>query len=70
MSPLIKNIATILVALTLAYFGYYLYNQNKQSGLSYDEGINSAQEILTKTEVFIERRKLLEAVKFDTDICF
>lgn len=68
MSPLIKNIATILVALTLAYFGYYLYNQNKNAGLAANGSTDSTQEMLTKTQVFIERRTLLDEVKLDTDI--
>ena len=68
MSPLVKNAAAVLIALSLAFLGYTLYNQNKNAGLSYDEGIDSEQEMLANTDVFIKRRALLDEVKFDTDI--
>jgi hypothetical protein len=68
MSPIIKNIATILVALSLAFLGYYLYSQNKNANLSFDGGIDSTQQMLTNTQIFIERRTLLDQVKLDTDI--
>lgn len=68
MSPIIKNITTILVALSLAFLGYYLYSQNKLSGLSYNDGASSDQEMLDNTRVFIERRALLDKVTLDTDI--
>lgn len=68
MSPAIKNIASILVAATLAFLGYYLYNQNQQTGLSYADDNYSTEQMLNNTQVFIERRSLLDAVTLDTDI--
>lgn len=68
MSPLIKNIATALVALSLAYVGYYLYTQNQGSGLDLNGGVDSTEQMLTNTRVFIERRALLDEVTLDTDI--
>jgi len=68
MSPLTKNITTVLVALSLAFVGYYLYNQNKNSGLSYGDGDYSNQEMLSNTQIFIERRSLLDGITLNTDI--
>ena len=68
MSPLIKNITTVLFAFSLAFIGYYLYSQNKASGLSYNDGTDSNQEMLTNTRIFIERRELIDKVTLNTDI--
>ncbi len=69
MNPFVKNIATILGALTLAYLGYYLYIQNKEASLSYNNNsTTSIQEMLANNQVFIDRRLKLDKVKLDTDI--
>lgn len=68
MSPAIKNISTILVAASLAFLGYYLYKQNQNAGLSYGDGSYSTEQMLNNTQVFIERRALLEKVTLNTDI--
>jgi len=68
MSPTIKNITAILVTLTLAFIGYYLYSQNKNASLSSDSSVSSTQDMLISTQIFIERRVLLENVKLETQV--
>lgn len=68
MSPVMKNIAIILGVLTLAFFGYYLYSQNKNNSLQTDSSSTSLEEMLSTTGVFIERTALLNEVKLDTKV--
>lgn len=68
MSPLLKNIAAGLIVLTLAFVGYYLYSQNKNASLSFEENSDSTQEILISTQIFIERSAMLDKVKLETEV--
>jgi len=62
-----KNILVILGAFTLAFGGYYMYAQNKSSSLSTESNEVTA-DILLSTQVFIERRVILDAVKLDVSL--
>lgn len=67
MSPVMKNITYVLLALTIIAAGYYFYNRSDTSSL--DTGSNTVltQEILVSTQLFIERRALLEDVRLNVD---
>ncbi|HMO77920.1 MAG TPA: hypothetical protein PKD95_01850 [Candidatus Paceibacterota bacterium] len=68
MTPLIKNITAGLVVVSLAFLGYYLYSQNKSASLSQNDNTYSNEQMLTNTQIFIERRALLDKVTLNTDI--
>jgi hypothetical protein len=67
MSSTMKNILGPLVMLTLAFGGYYMYTQSGSSDLELGESALT-QDMLTNTQVFIERRAVLDKVKMDTEI--
>jgi hypothetical protein len=67
MSPTTKNIAGTLLALTLAFAGYYMYAQNGDISTGVDTELMT-QEMLTNTRVFIERRAVLDKTQVDTEI--
>ncbi len=62
-----KNTVVILLALTFAYAAYYFYIQNKNSALDTEVGVVT-DEIIAKTQLFIELRATLDAIQLDTDI--
>ncbi len=66
MSPTMKNIAIALVVITIAYGGYYFYAQNGKSIDSSDFLLS--EDVLASTQVFIERRAVLDTVKVDIEI--
>jgi hypothetical protein len=67
MTPLAKNILTILGIITVGYASYYLYLQqvvvtdDTQGDVVYDN-------MVSKTEVFIARSQELDSMKFDTAV--
>ncbi len=66
MSSTMKNITIALVLITVAFVGYYMYAQN---GAESGEGdMSLTQDMLTNTQVFIERRALLDKTTIDTEI--
>ena len=67
MSPLLKNLMYVLVALTVGVGGYYIYNMDKTTALSDTDSTVLTQEILVSTQLFIERRAILENVQLNTE---
>lgn len=67
MSSSMKNILVVLAAFTVAFGGYYMYTQNKNSSLS-TGGTEVTADILLSTQVFIERRVILDAVRLDISL--
>ena len=67
MSSSMKNILVVLGAFTVAFAGYYMYVQNKNASLSTDSS-EVTDDILLSTQVFIERRVILDAVKLDISL--
>lgn len=63
MSSNIKNIIVPLLAVTLAYAGYVFFIQG---GTVPNEGAVLTDEVMLRTQVFIERRALLNTVSVDT----
>ncbi len=67
MSSTMKNITVSLLVITFAFGGYYMYTQSGDSGLGEDE-MSLTQDMLVNTQVFIERRSVLDKVTIDTEI--
>jgi hypothetical protein len=68
MSQSMKNIAVVLLALTVAYFGYAMYQENKTSSLNIGGSGTFTEEKLAETQLFIERRTILNSITLDTTI--
>lgn len=67
MDSSIKNIAIVLVILTFAFLGYYLFIQQDQTNLSFNnEDVN--QELFVVVQKYIERRSILDKVSLKTEI--
>lgn len=69
MSSTIKYIAIALGLATLAYAGYYFF-LSSDSGASVSFSTNDVmmQNMLTNSQLFIDRRLALEAVRLDTEL--
>jgi hypothetical protein len=67
MSSSMKNILVVLAAFTVSFGGYYMYVQNKNSSLSTGSSEVTA-DILLSTQVFIERRVILDAVSLNVSL--
>lgn len=67
MSPTMKNILIGLVLFTVAYFGYLTFSQS--GDMNIDSASSSyTDEMIANAQIFIERRNVLDSVKFDTEI--
>lgn len=62
MSPTMKNIVVPLLAVTLTYAAYVFFIQGDTV---IDEGAVLTDDVLLRTQVFIERRALLSNVAID-----
>lgn len=62
MSPTMKNIVVPLLAVTLTYAAYVFFIQGDTV---VDDGATLTDEVLLRTQVFIERRALLDTVAID-----
>lgn len=62
MSPAMKNIVVPLLAVTLTYVAYVFFIQGDTV---LDEGVGLTDEVLLSTQIFIERRALLDTVSID-----
>ncbi len=58
------NISIVLLLATLAYIGYYLYAQ-PSSNMPSDATL---ENMLANTQVFIERRQILDGVNMDVSL--
>lgn len=62
-----KNLILILGIITIAAAGYYFYV--KQEGdVSFDDNAIVTANMLASTQVFMERRAILESLSVDTSI--
>lgn len=68
MSTSMKNIVTTLLVLTFIFAGYYMYNQNKNSDLSLEGQGSLTDDMLLKTQVFIERSALISSIVIERNI--
>ena len=60
-----KNIAIILGIITIGIGGYWLYSQQVASVPDFASTEKTMQNMLNRTQVFIERRQQLEQVALD-----
>lgn len=68
MGSTAKNIAVILILITLVFAGYYMYTQQAGAVLQSDFDDVTLERMLQNTSVFIERRQELDAVVFDETV--
>lgn len=67
MDSTLKNATVILLVLTCAFVGYYVFIQNDNSELDPSNGALS-QELFADVQKYIERSSVLSRVKLDTTI--
>lgn len=67
MNASLKNITTILIVLSMAFLGYYLFLQNDNSALSLD-GSAVSEDLFADVQKYEERRNQLNKIKLDTTI--
>ncbi len=67
MDASLKNIAMVLVVLSLAFLGYYVFIQKDTSSLAL-EGNAVSQELFANVQKYGERRNQLDQIKLDTSI--
>jgi hypothetical protein len=60
-----KNIAIILGILTIGAGGYWLYTQEMTNGTDFEQTEATRENMLNRTQVFIERRQKLDQVELD-----
>ena len=65
MGKTATNLSIVLGLITIAFAGYYVYTQNSSTTLSVDTNVQSMENMLNNTRVFIERRQVLGQVKLD-----
>lgn len=67
MNASLKNIAVVLVALSLVFLGYYFYSQTDSTSLSLGSSAVSA-DLFADVQKYEERRNQLNSIKLDTTI--
>ncbi|USN87550.1 MAG: hypothetical protein H6779_04020 [Candidatus Nomurabacteria bacterium] len=68
MSSALKNILILLVILSFAFVGYYMFEQSNDLELNTNSNKFVTAEMLANTELFIERSAILSRVIIDTTI--
>lgn len=68
MSQLFKNVLIILTVIVLVAIGYYMLKERGSNSLSLNNADAISDQLLTQTQVFIERRNQLESISFDFEI--
>ena len=68
MNPALKNILILLVLLTLAFVGYYVFVQSDSAdNLTLNSNIVT-EEIESTTKLFSERSETLNQISIDTSV--
>lgn len=68
MGKTTKNILIILGILTIGFAGYYLYNERYATALQFDSNSDTMVNMLSNTQVFMERSRLLQRTNLDISI--
>ncbi len=63
----LKNVTTILVLLTAAFLGYYLFAQKDQADLAL-EGGGTVAELFAQVQKYIERNQQLQRITLNTEM--
>lgn len=67
MSNTAKNLIVILALITVAFAGYFMFMQQSATTLRFSTNDQVLQNMLTNSQLFIERRQQLEQVTLDTE---
>jgi len=65
MSQGLKNISALVVIAVVAAIGYFIFLQPDNTALSLGGYSELSSQLLSKTQIFIERRGTLESVQLD-----
>jgi len=65
MSQGLKNISALVVIAVVAAIGYFIFIQPDNTALSLGGYTELSAQLLSKTQVFIERRGILQNVQLD-----
>ena len=69
MTPLTKNVLTVLGVLTIGYAGYFLYNQQTETVLGVDVENDAVYlNMLSNNEIFITRSQELGEIDLDISV--
>ena len=66
MSNTAKNLIVILGLITVAFAGYFMFTQQSATTLRFSTNDQVLQNMLSNSQLFIERRQQLEQVTLDT----
>jgi hypothetical protein len=64
----LTNIIVLLGIIITAVAGYFLFSQNSSPFLSTDSSDLQLQQLLSSSQLFIERSRTLSAIEMDTSI--
>jgi len=65
MSKVVTNIIVLLGLATVAFAGYYLYTKKTETVLKFTTTPSDIQNLVSQTQVFIERDRILKNVKIN-----
>jgi len=68
MSQLLKNILITLTVLILLAFGFYMLKERGNTGFSKFGTDTISDQLLSRTQFFIEKRNQLDSLSFDDEI--
>lgn len=68
MTGFIKNLLVLTVIVLVAVAGYYIYSTQQIGQLDIDPFNSIEAEVLANTQVFIQRRAVLQAVDLSTEL--
>ena len=68
MNSSLKNIIVLLVILTFAFVGYYIFVQDNNSQIDSVSDTTVTDDMFAKTSLFIERRAVLDSITLDTSV--
>lgn len=65
MGKIATNIAIVLGIITIVYAGYYFYTQETFTSTSFKVNEQNKQDMLNRTQVFIEHEAVLDKLTLD-----
>ena len=68
MGKIVTNLVIILGFATVAFAGYYIFIQQGDSVLDFNSNVQTMQNMLNNTQVFISRRQELDKVDLSSTI--
>ena len=68
MGKTMTNLSIVLGLITVAFAGYYLYLQKDSSTLNIESSEETMQNMMNKTQKFIQHRQTLDKVRLDMNI--